>query len=308
MKSAERIYVELIYGASNKYAAWDPEIEVKVGDYGRITSGKKGLVFWRRRQGVFLRFGNIYDDDKMAKKHNIPVPKIQGSSASRGVAWVISENAQETEFSADVSACVTRVFCTHSRLCYLLPSSQTPVLLNSSVKASFKFTNGRGAILAMDRDIITTIDPPGSFRRLLEDMPDVQDKVIISEVHSCSSYARYLGAPTVKNVTIGLSIEPPAGVVASAKTDIRWVRSTNVGNFKTGVNEDGERSYHPLFRLVSLAEDDLTTGLRGGAEEVMQMPLADAPPPWMTASTGGVPEAGKAYGTLKNMMHRLSVK
>ncbi|KAF8144954.1 hypothetical protein K438DRAFT_2100406 [Mycena galopus ATCC 62051] len=40
-----------------------PRITVKVGDYGKITRGPRGLAFWRKN-GTFVREGNIYTDDK----------------------------------------------------------------------------------------------------------------------------------------------------------------------------------------------------------------------------------------------------
>ena len=64
----ERIYTELLFASSRTYAAWDQELEVRVGDYGIITRGERAsfLKFWARdrRQGVFLKQGNIYDNGK----------------------------------------------------------------------------------------------------------------------------------------------------------------------------------------------------------------------------------------------------
>ncbi|KAI0028841.1 hypothetical protein K488DRAFT_57662 [Vararia minispora EC-137] len=294
MKNSERLYVELIFGSSNKYASWDPEIEVKVGDYGHFTRGKRSMMFWRTApRGIFLREGNIYDSEdsgaSLAKKHGIPDPRAHGGSTTQGVTWITSKNAEEMDMSADVSG-------------------QTPALANCSVKASFKFSSGPGAVLTMDRDTITAISPPGALRRLLED-PRMKHCLVISEVHSCSSFARYLGNATVKSVTIGLAVEPPAGAVASASARMHWVRSTTVGNFKSRINEDDERTFRPLFRLVSLKEDDLTTGLRGTLEEAMQMPLPDAVPPWMSvASKEQVPEEEAKKGPVAKILSRLPTR
>jgi len=35
-------------------------ITIAVGDYGRITQGKSGLAFWRKKQGIFLKDGNTW--------------------------------------------------------------------------------------------------------------------------------------------------------------------------------------------------------------------------------------------------------
>ena len=112
----------------------------------------------------------------------------------------------------------------------------------------------------MENDAITTIDRQGSLIPLLQ-RPDMQDIVVVSEVHTCASYARYLGTPEVKSVSIGLSVQGPASDSASGNIRMEWVRSNNIGNFKSKVNKGGERTYCPLFRLVSLNEEDITNGL-----------------------------------------------
>ncbi|KAJ6589269.1 hypothetical protein B0H19DRAFT_1058304 [Mycena capillaripes] len=43
------------------------KIVVRVVDYGRITCGRRGLLFWRKNS-IFVREGNIYDDGKAAEQ------------------------------------------------------------------------------------------------------------------------------------------------------------------------------------------------------------------------------------------------
>jgi hypothetical protein len=157
--------------------------------------------------------------------------------------------------------------------------SQTPVFAQCKIKAGFEFSSGAGAVLVMDNDTITTIDPPGILRRLLLDK-DMRECVIISEVHSCSSYARLICTKNGGRVAIGLSIEPPISEVASATVDATWVRSSSTGNFKQKVYKNGSRTLYPLFRLVSLKEKAPSTGVRGGYDGE-QAPLPDASPPWL---------------------------
>jgi hypothetical protein len=71
---------------------------VKVGDWGRIAKGPRGLFFWRKN-GTFVREGNIYSDGK-ADKYRIAAP-VECGRESEGETWVTSQNAQEV----DVSAC-----------------------------------------------------------------------------------------------------------------------------------------------------------------------------------------------------------
>jgi len=258
MLDSERLYVDLLFRASKKYASWDPEVKVEVGDWGRITTGHVGLAFWRRARGTFLKEGNIYKDGK-AEKYGIPDPVEYGQDATEGVTWMVSQNAEELDASADVAG-------------------KAPALAECKVKAAFKFSSGRGAVLVMEKDTITTIDPPGSLRRLLDE-EKMLGLVVVSQVHRCSSYARLLTAQSGGTVAIGLSAKPPA--VASASADASWVRSTNAGNFKSRVDKTGDRIFYPLFRLVSLKDQDVSSGMRDELE-AGDPPLPDAVPPWQT--------------------------
>ena len=136
----------------------------------------------------------------------------------------------------------------------------------------------------MDGDSVTTIDPPGALRPLLDDDDLPEGTVIVSEVHATSSFARYLGTPEVRQVSIGLNVAPPAAAdVVKAEVSAQWLRSTIIGNFKTKVNTDNKKTYYPLFRLVALEGDAVSNGLRAGLEDEMETPLPDAIPPWMTS-------------------------
>jgi hypothetical protein len=106
----ERRYVDLIFRASKKYPSWDPEVDRRVGDWGRITVGNKGRAFWRRDQGIFLKEGNIYEDGK-AKEYGIPPPKEYGQESLGGVTWITSENAKQCDVSVAAGGCV----------CYVMP-------------------------------------------------------------------------------------------------------------------------------------------------------------------------------------------
>lgn len=155
---------------------------------------------------------------------------------------------------------------------------QTPALVQCEVKAAFKFMSGRGAVLAMDNDTISTVDPPGKLRRLLAE-PTMKGLVVVSEVHQCSSYARFLSTQNGATVSLGLSVEPPIANVGAVGVDAKWVHSSSAGNFKAKVNKTGKRAFYPLFRLVALVDNDVASGLRGELDQ--DPPLPDANPPWV---------------------------
>jgi hypothetical protein len=133
--------------------------------------------------------------------------------------------------------------------------------MSYKAKGVFRFVSGRGAIIAMNNDTIYTIDSPGKFRRLLDE-ERMRGLVIVSEVYRCSSYARFLATEDEATVALGLNLRDPVGDVFSAN-DVKWVENSSTGNFKSRVNTTGKRDFYPLFRLVSLAEGDISTGLTG---------------------------------------------
>jgi hypothetical protein len=112
----------------------------------------------------------------------------------------------------------------------------------------------------MENPMITIIDPPGALKALLED-PSMRDMVVVSEVHSCSSYARLLTAEESGTITLSLHVKPPMPNAVSASAIGTWVRHGASGNFKSQVDMKGERTFYPLFRLVSRSEEETSTGI-----------------------------------------------
>ncbi|KAJ7655456.1 hypothetical protein B0H17DRAFT_1146446 [Mycena rosella] len=219
---SERKYADLIFCASRKYASWDPEI-----------------TFFR----TVRKEGNISADGK-AKAHGIPEPiEYDGGESGEGETWVVSQNAEQV----DVTASGT--------------SGILPAITQCRIKGAFKFSSGRGAILVMENDTISAIDPPGTVRRLLENH-SMRGFVVVSEVHRCSSYARLLTDQEGSTVALGLSVDLPAVGVASAAANATWVRRVTSGNFRSQINRKGDRTYYPLFRLVSLTEEATAMGIR----------------------------------------------
>lgn len=98
----QRQYIDLIFQASHKYASWDPEVAVEVGDYGRITEGRASWFPWRRKNGTFMKEGNIYDEG-IAEQLQIPKP-TEHDVSDDGLMWITSRNAKETSASVEGGA------------------------------------------------------------------------------------------------------------------------------------------------------------------------------------------------------------
>lgn len=116
----------------------------------------------------------------------------------------------------------------------------------------------------MDNDTVLAVNPAGKLLRLLADKALPDDSVIVSEVHRCSSYARFLSSNHSTSVTLGLRVQPVVMNTAPGKGNIeaKWVHDATAGNFRAKMNKDGKRVFYPLFRLVSLEEESLSTGLK----------------------------------------------
>ncbi|KAJ7910561.1 hypothetical protein B0H13DRAFT_2329257 [Mycena leptocephala] len=133
------------------------------------------------KNGTFVREGNIYLDGK-ADKYRIAAP-VECGRESEGEVWVISHNA-------------------HRWMCL-------PLLADPSCRCKMhderriQFSSGCGAILAMENTMITIIDPPGALKYDLS-----MGGVVVSEVHSCSSYARVITAEAGSIIALGLRVEP----------------------------------------------------------------------------------------------------
>ncbi|KAF8156490.1 hypothetical protein K438DRAFT_1910089 [Mycena galopus ATCC 62051] len=251
-----------------KYASSDPEVVVRVGDWSRITQGKRILIFWRRKD-TFCWKEDILEDnidlDGKAKVPKIPDPiEYDGGASTEGETWVVSQNAEQVDVSSSGGADFKTKF-------FRIP----PAIAQCKVKGAFKFPSGRGAILVMENTTLTCIDPSGALRGLLKDR-SMRGFVTVAEVHCCSSYARMLTTQADTTVALGT----PVSGVALASAGATWVRNVSSGNFRSQVNKKGERKFYLLFRLVSLTEKATSTGLRGESYEDTVAPLPDAELAW----------------------------
>ncbi|KAF8843208.1 hypothetical protein BDN67DRAFT_210660 [Paxillus ammoniavirescens] len=258
----EQKYVDLLFRACRKFPSWDPEVIVEVGDWGRLTTGRPRWAFWRPKRCIFVKEGNIYQD-KIAEKYGIPQPTVMGEEGSDGLTWFKSHSTRDMDAATSAER-------------------QTPALAECAVKAGFQFTASGGAVLVMANDCLTTVHPASSLRRLLE-VDGLRGRVLVSEVHRCASYARYMAPPRTSSVVIGLTAPPPSGD-PSAQENSAWVLSTNKGELNCKVDSSGDRKFCPLYRLASLTEAEQGTGQRSSVDDETPLPLPDALPPWMASS------------------------
>jgi hypothetical protein len=68
-----RKYVDLLFRTTNQYANWQPSTAIAVGDYGYVD----------HQIGLFIRDGNVYEDD-FANKYGLSIEQATRSSSRLG--------------------------------------------------------------------------------------------------------------------------------------------------------------------------------------------------------------------------------
>jgi hypothetical protein len=125
------------------------------GDLGHIIAGSPGWAFWRKR---FSRMAT-------RKGPNQGHSSADRIDACEGVTWITSKRQMGGRVISN------RPFPHALNRAHHLPqsSSHAPVLMDCRIPGTFRFSSGQGAMLAMDNNTISTIDPPGSLCWLLVD-------------------------------------------------------------------------------------------------------------------------------------------
>jgi len=280
-RTAERKYVSLMFKATACYASWDPLRPVNIGDYGRLQD-----------DGSFASHGNIFDEG-LAAQYKIE-KHAQGEDELR---YIVSDNGNEISIAPDVNVSLESI-------------------LEGHIKHKIAFSNGRGALLAMLRPHLTTITYPGRLSRLLVAQRDWKDFVLVSEVYTCHSYARFLTSHASNEVTVGLGASVPLAaavgvpVNAGGDIDVEWQTDSHGGDWKCtqhellkkretvlnadhakrGGGEDESRPLcYPLFKLVALHRP---FGSPVSTVRAFDFELPVALPPWMKDDEGSEEEDG----------------
>ncbi|OCH96317.1 hypothetical protein OBBRIDRAFT_232425 [Obba rivulosa] len=217
-KGPENKYIDLIFEASNYYANWDPLKVVKTGDYGYL-----------QKDGSFAADGNIFEEG-LATKYGIETTKTGEDS----IRWIQSVKTKEISGGAQAKV-------------------GTAPLVGVGIKKSFKIASSHGAVLVMLKPRLESIKYPGRLKALLTSSEDWNERVVISEVYTCHSYARLLAPKQSSEVEISLDGKSHAGLVGG-KAKMQWKTSHEAGDFRCrhGTGKPGDVICYPLFKLVSL--------------------------------------------------------
>ncbi|KAI0060413.1 hypothetical protein BV25DRAFT_957857 [Artomyces pyxidatus] len=248
--TSSRMYVDLIYGKTSKYANWDPAKRIQIGDYGIVD----------RETGAFEPEGNIYTD-----------PAIKGELAEADK--VIDGDPIQTYYVSTGRAT--------SRQGHLEPEVSLPGVVEASIKGEWDFGNERGAALIMSNPRISSL--PAPLLQRLAALPVLKNKRIVTEMYTCPAFFMYLSGKKQDHLKIELRALAPiaaaAGVTAGGGVGVGWRKEYRDGVVQDAFHPEGKYSYFPLFNLKKLREPS-SRRESPEPESVANLLWVDAPVPW----------------------------
>jgi hypothetical protein len=271
--AASRKFIDLIRQASSKWANWDPPIEIKVGDYGKIDN----------ETGELDVEGNIYDKtfqtslEKQNLKIDLSDPSCQPQKGGFDDNMIMSSSGvKQGDFSAK-------------------PEVNLLNLASASVKAEFQFQEGkRGAVLVMHKPQQEYI-PRGKVLTLVHKAIELHDRYLVTSTFKCPGYYIYLSNKSGERIALALTASAPiaaaAGVTAGGSASVDWWTDAQAAFLRKAVDKAGQYRYTPLYTLKHRQNSLLARLFRGEESEETEDDLwPDCPPPWQPLDEDGLEE------------------
>ncbi|KAG2148843.1 hypothetical protein DEU56DRAFT_782498 [Suillus clintonianus] len=250
-----RKFIDLIFQASSKWANWNPDIEIKVGDYGTIN----------RESGRLIVEGNIYD------------AVFQESLKQQGLMINLSDvSCQPTNLGAVEKDIIMLSMGVEKGNFAFKPEASSPNLDSASVKAEFQFQEGkRGAALVMHKPQEEFI-PLDGVLGIIHEANQLKDKYVVDSTLKCPAYYLYLSNKSGEKISLALAASP-AGVATDGEASVDWWTDAQAGFLRQAFDKAGQHRYTPIYTLKRMLQP-----LVHGAEEHLAEddPRPDCIPPW----------------------------
>ncbi|OAX37728.1 hypothetical protein K503DRAFT_801028 [Rhizopogon vinicolor AM-OR11-026] len=223
MKYASRKFIDLIQGATSKWANWDPPAPIVVGDYGMID----------KETGEFHAQGNIYN---VGSSIDFPRddPALQPQVQDRG----------DDEF-------IAKSWGVTSKTVKATPEANLLGIGNASLNFDLEFDNNkRAAVLIMYKPRYTHLPNDERITKLLSTSPDeLKGKYIVTQVISCAAYMMYLSDTKKEKFSVSLSSNASVAPAVDVGGEFSFNLSSEAfsGIFRKG--GDPKANYRPLYRL-----------------------------------------------------------
>ncbi|KAI0048054.1 hypothetical protein FA95DRAFT_1558442 [Auriscalpium vulgare] len=243
-----RMYVDHMYRTTGKWANWDPEDRVEVGDYGVVEHSS----------GFFQKQGNVYRERLVTEE-----PKITKSDAL--TSYHACSNSVDVK---DV---------------YLAGEGSALGAGEAAFKAKFRFSDQGGAVLFMHKPILSSIPP--EHLQILGQMPALEKKSIVTETYACPAYFMCLSSKkNPVDVELKLTAAVPVAPGGTAGAGLKWEITVHSGLTQKATTPEGKYGYVPLFRLNkrSFKRDSPEP------EYMKDILWVDQPVPWRALDEDGV--------------------
>ncbi|KAG1845616.1 hypothetical protein C8R48DRAFT_734017 [Suillus tomentosus] len=222
MKYESRKFIDLIQGITSKWANWDPQKTIHVGDYGMINNAT-GEFEW---EGNIYTTNNIGDIDLTDQA----LHPIEAGGEDRFVikSWGV------TTWEADTTAETT-----------------VPSTTNVALKVKFRFDGGkRAAAMVVYRPIYISLPKDERIIEMFKSRPEVlKGKYIVTEVIRCPAYMMYMSTDRAEEFSVTLHATEATAPAADdgGTSGLTWFSESNYGICRQG--SDSSMIYTPLYRL-----------------------------------------------------------
>ncbi|KAG1733708.1 hypothetical protein EDB19DRAFT_1207901 [Suillus lakei] len=232
MKYVSRKFIDLIQGATSKWANWDPPKKIAVGDYGMIIN----------ETGEFNWEGNIYSSHFQE----------QLQSSQFKFDFDLSDQAlrpEEQEGGDDKF--IVKSWGVTTKEINVSPEADMQGTPNVAFKLNLQFdSNKQAAVLVMHKPRYSSLPNDERIIRLLKSMPDIiKGKYIITEVISCAAYMMHLSDKKAESFSVTLKATAPVAPAATARGAVDFVWSSEATQGISRQGSDPTAGYMPLYRL-----------------------------------------------------------
>lgn len=172
---------------------------------------------------------------------------------------------------------------TNSNELMCLPFRSIPNIADCELKAGWAYEKDRHAALVMIDPVLVEIPYEGNIRRFLLARPKLKNKVVVTKLYKCTSYAIFLanGKSGLAYFGFNASVPTPLSAViqAGAGAHIAWTTHGESGSWSTGLYEPQVFRYVPLLTLKAIRPVQPASGFRGHPETFLPPPEPEELPP-----------------------------
>jgi hypothetical protein len=257
-----RKFIDLIHQTSSKWANWNPEIEIKVGDYGTINN----------ESGRLELEGNIYDAG------------FQESLNQQGLMINLSDPlCQPTNLGVVEEDTIMFSMGVKKGDCLLKLEASSLDLDSASIKAEFQFQEGkRGAALVMHKPRREFISQDGVLD-IIHEATQLKDKYLVDSTLRCPAYYLYLSSKSGERISLAL-ITSLTGVATNEEASVDWWTDAEAGFLRQAFDKAGQNCYTPIYTLKCRPEPSIC----GTEEQLTEGNLElECIPPWKSLDEDG---------------------